>query len=294
MSSRAAPILIIGGNSAIARHLLALLPEARALARLGGGPRITSVGDYAELTAAHFEGARTVINCAGIVRGSDSALNAVNVELQASLARATRDAGAERYVAIGSFSIFGSATRIDAATPEAPADAYGRSKRAGEAALAGLQTDRFRVLSVAFPAIIGTNRTGKVERMLKLWRRIGTWPVPSDDIRRAMIGAEGAARVLAHAAGDDRTGRVLAADPTPFGYRDAAQWLREDVCGAFGMVPLPRAGTALLHRASPSLYRSMMADSMLDLASNYMVESGLESSLRRELVAAVTRGNAQR
>lgn len=289
MIPEARRVLIIGGNSAIARHLLALLPEARAVARTGSHPRVTSVGDYRDLRADSFDGVEAVINCAGVVRGTEAELHAVNVELQVALAKAARDAGAVRYVSIGSFSIFGERSRIGPETPEAPIDAYGRSKRDGDRALHRLQTDRFGILSVAFPAIIGTTRAGKVERMLRLWHRTGIWPMPAEDIARSMIGAEAAARTLAHAAGDDRTGRVLAADPIAFSYRTVAQWLREDVGGRFGLFAVPRQGISLLRRASPSLYRSTMADSMLEPMCNYMIERGLESSLRHELAAAVVR-----
>ncbi|MGK6320559.1 NAD-dependent epimerase/dehydratase family protein [Sphingomonas sp. DT-204] len=294
MTPGAPRVLIIGGNSAIARHLLTLLPEARAVARVGNHPRVTSVGDYRDLRAGSFEGVEAVINCAGTVRGTEAELREVNVELQVALAKAARDAGAVRYVTIGSFSIFGECSRIGPETPIAPVDAYGRSKRDGDQALQRLQTDRFGILTVAFPAIIGTTRIGKVERMLGLWRRTRIWPMPAEDIARSMIGAEGAARVLANAAGDDRTGRVLAADPITFGYRAVAQWLREDVGGTFGLFTVPDRGISLFRRASPSLYRSMMADSMLEPTCNYMVERGLESSLRRELTAAVIRGNMRR
>lgn len=286
-------VLIIGGNSAIARHLLELLPDAQAVARSSDRPRVTAVGDYRELCAKSFDGVQTVINCAGIVRGTDAELHAVNVELQAALARAARASGASRFVAIGSFSIFGDCRRIDSKTPVAPSDSYGRSKCDGDAALRRLETDRFGIMSVAFPAIIGTTRTGKVERMLGLWQRIGLWPMPIGDIARSMIGAEGAARVLAYAAADDRTGRVLAADPIPFRYREIARWLREDVGGAFGLLPVPPAGAALARRVSPSLYRSMMADSLLEAAHNYVVDCGLGSSLRRELAAAMWRNTRQ-
>ena len=284
-------VLIIGGNSSIARHLLTLLPGARAIARTGARPRVVTVGDYRGLRPDDFAGTEVVVNCAGVVSGVEAALRAVNVDLQVSLATAAREAGVTRYITIGSFSIFGARDRIDRDTSPAPADAYGRSKLDGDHALRQLQTDHFGLLSVAFPAIIGTTRAGKVERMLRLWRQIGFWPVPAGDIARSMIGAEGAARVLACAAADDRTGLVLAADPVAFSYHAAAQWLREDLGGAFSQLSVPRAGVALLRRASPSLHRSMMADNLLDPACNYALERGVESSLRSELVAAVTRRN---
>jgi nucleoside-diphosphate-sugar epimerase len=291
MTLAAQRVLIIGGNSAIARHLLTLLPDARAIARAGNHPRVTSVGDYRDVRPDSFRGVQTVVNCAGIVSGTEAELNEVNAALQAALASAAREAGVSRYVTIGSFSIFGACTRIDQDTLVAAGDAYSRSKCVGQQTLQRLQTDRFGTLSVAFPAIIGASRPGKVERMLRIWRRTGIWPMPRGDIVRSMIGAEGAARVLACAAADDRTGQVLAADPTLFGYRPVSQWLREDVGGAFGLLPIPHPAVSLLRRVRPSLYRSMMDDNVLEPTCNYMIECGIKSSLRRELTAAVMRGN---
>ncbi len=293
MASPPARVVVIGGNSSIARHLLDLIPQARALARAEGGARTAAVGDYRALGPSDFAGADVVVNCAGIVSGSEAALQAVNVDLQRHLALAARDAGVGRYVAIGSFSVFGRCKRIGHASAIDPCDAYGRSKNDGDDALLRLNAAGFQTVSVAFPAIVGTTRAGKVEQMLRLWRRFGVWPVPASDIARSMIGALGAARVLAEAVKDDRSGRVLAADPVPFCYGLVAQWLREDVGGAFARLPLPQAGVALLGRASPSLQRSMMTDSLLDPEANYAVELGVVSSLRGELARSVTRTEKQ-
>lgn len=287
MTTAPGRVLILGGNSSIARHLLTLLSDARSIARTGGGERIAVVGDYRDLRPGDFAGARAVINCVGIVSGGEAALRAVNIDLQHMLAQIAREAGVPRYVAIGSLSVFGPRTRIDQGTPVAPIDAYGRSKLEGERALRALETNEFATVSVAFPAIVGTTRLGKVERMLRLWRRTGIWPVPAGDIARSMIGARSAARVLASAIEDDRTGRVLAADPAVFSYAAASRWLREDVGGRFARLPIPSPGVALLARVNPGLHRSIMADSLLDAESNYALDRGIGSTLRQELAEAV-------
>ncbi|WP_164549692.1 NAD-dependent epimerase/dehydratase family protein [Altericroceibacterium xinjiangense] len=286
------PLLVIGGNSAIGRHILELLPDARAIARDGGGGHVSAVGSYFDLAPDAFAGVHTVINCAGLVQGGEDELRRVNCDLQQELAEKARAAGVARYVAIGSFSIFGAREQITAGLQPDPIDAYGRSKLEGERRLAAAQGEGFGVLSVAFPAIIGTSRPGKVERMLHIWRRTRVWPMPAGDVQRSMIGAKAAARVLVAAGSSDRTGRVLAADPVPFTYRSAAQWMREDLGARVGLARVPGAVEALFAASAPGLHRSLMADSMLRPDDNFMSTQRLESSLRPELVASAKRKSA--
>ena len=285
MTATDSRLLIIGGNSAIARRLLALVPSARAIARAGNDPRVRTVGCYTRLGPHDFEGVDTVVNCAGIVTGDAATLHAVNVSLQNQLATAARAAGARRFVAISSFSIFGNRQAIDETTPPCPEDHYGEAKLAAEHGLERLQTTDFATVSVALPAIVGTTRVGKVERMLHWWQQIGTWPMPVGDVTRSMIGAEGAARVLAAVAVRDWTGRVLAADPVAFRYRRVARWLREDARGRFGLLPLRPALLAPVRHAAPRLHRSLMTDSHLADESNHAIIAGVETTLRPTLSA---------
>ncbi len=286
-------LLIIGGNSAIARRLLALVPSARAIARTQHDHRVRAIGCYTRLQPHDFEDTDTVINCAGIVTGDAAALHAINVTLQNQLAATARDAGVRRFVAIGSFSIFGGCHRIDDTTSPCPEDHYGESKLAAERGLQRLRTAYFSTLSVTLPAIVGTARAGKVERMLHWWQRIGTWPTPPGDVTRSMIGVEGAARVLASAAARDWSGRILAADPVAFRYRQVARWLREDVGGRFGLTKLPPAFLAPMRHAAPRLHRSLMTDSQLADESNYAIVAGVETTLRSTLAATFTRKNTK-
>lgn len=291
MPQEPTPLLVIGGNSMIGKHILALVPQARALARAAGSSRVSAIGSYIEIGPDAFDGVELVINCTGLVQGGGNELLRVNADLQQALAEKARAAGVSRYIAIGSFSIFGASERIGHRLPPAPVDAYGRSKLEGERRLAATQAEGFGVLSVAFPAIVGGNRPGKVERMLQLWRRVGLWPVPSDDVSRSMIGAEAAARVLVAAAHSDLTGRVLAADPVPFTFRGVARWMREDLGAQCAMLSVPRGAEALLRRAAPRLHRSLMTDSLLEPEDNFMLAQRIESSLRSELIAAARGGS---
>lgn len=294
MDMEPARVLLIGANSAIGCHIRSLLPDVRAIARSTNVPQVHAVGAYETLPRSLFDGIDTVINCVGLVSGPEADLRRVNGALQTSLATSAREAGVRRYVSIGSFSIFGPRERIDCASVPAPEDTYGRSKLEAEHVLRNLCTKSFATLSVVFPALIGTARPGKVERMLGLWSRLGAWPVPRVDVARSMIGVEAAARILIRAADDDCTGRVLAADPQPFSYGDAARWLHEDVGGRFARIAMPAAAAATLRRVAPGVHRSMMTDSLLDPASNYAARCGFQSSLRRELASSLLRQGARR
>lgn len=293
MTATTREILIIGGNSAIARHLSTLLPQARSIARTASYPHVRSVGSYTGLGPADFDGVDTVINCAGIVTGDARTLQDVNVTLTHHLAAMARAGGVRRFVTIGSFSIFGARSRIDRTTNPSPEDPYGASKLASEIVLQRLQRDDFGVLTVALPAIIGTTRIGKVERMLRGWQRIGTWPMPASDVTRSLIGAFSAARILASAASQDHTGRLLAADPVPFRYRSVAEWLREDVGGQFGLLPLPLLLTAPFARVAPRLHRSLMTDCHLADDSNFAIVAGVKTALRADMGAILARRPVQ-
>ncbi|TCP29363.1 NAD-dependent epimerase/dehydratase family protein [Sphingomonas sp. BK235] len=247
--------------------------------------RVRAIGCYTRLTERDFEGFDAVINCAGIVSGDAGTLAAVNVDLPRRLAMLARAAGVRRFVTIGSFSIFGARTQFDETAPPRPNDAYGASKLAAERALEGLLTADFTTLTVALPAILGTTRVGKVERMIRWWQRFGTWPVPRGDVTRSMIGADVAAGVLTAAAAGSNVGRVLAADPVPFRYRQVAAWLRQDVGGRFGLSNLPPSAVKALERVAPALHRSLMTDSWLPDEFNYTIAAGVATSLRPTLCA---------
>lgn len=82
----------------------------------------------------------TVFHLAGVTRaGSEADYLRVNAEGTGSLARAARDAGVGRFVLVSSLAAGGASTADRARNeddPDRPTGAYGRSKKAGEDALA--------------------------------------------------------------------------------------------------------------------------------------------------------------
>lgn len=280
-------VLILGGNSRIARATAAALGARAVRVARAGGEGVRGIGDYAAMTARDFAGLTAVVNCAGLVAGPAALLEAVNVDLQARLAEAARAAGVRRFVGVGSFSVLGDVAWIDAATPPAPVSDYGRSKLAGEAALAALDTDGFATATVRLPAIVGAGTRGKLADLLRVWRRVGVAPVPARDVRRSMIGLELTGQVLARVALGAERGVVHAADAVPFTFAEAARALRAATGAAFRRVPLPAPAVALLGRAAPALRRSMFADSLLDPAANLCVAEHMPSTLYREIAAMI-------
>jgi len=272
---RQAEIAIIGGNSSIARLLLAgPLVGARSFIRGGevsaGGAPVRRVARYHDIGAADLAGCAAVINCAGAVSGSEEELEEANVALPRALAAACREAGVPRLVHISSFSVYGDAERIGNVTPEIPRSAYGRSKLRGEAVLLEAGNGAFQPVIVRFPAILDPLRPrGKVALLLSAWRRMRVLPVPAREIRRSMISTAMVADVLAELARGNRSGVVLAADPVPFTYAMAEQAIRNGSGSRVHLARLPGFAFAPLQAAAPGLYASLFADSLLDPAANF-------------------------
>lgn len=277
-----AEILLIGGGSRIA-GLLARRLGARAVCvtrRPTGHPGDLIVNDYDAIPPQWFAGRRCVVQCVGTSSGDAAMMERVNARLPIAIARAARVAGVADMIHISSFSVYGRARLIQAATLSAPTGTYGRSKLAADTALLALADDRFRVAVLRLPLVYGGRTPGKLEQLIRLWSRIRLLPVPAADVARAMISIDLSAQVVAHLIDHPRSGVVLAADPRPFTYADAAA-----ARSGLYRLPLPAAVTRSVERLAPGTGNRLFADSILADTDNIAVTLGLSSRLYRDIAA---------
>lgn len=287
MAYRTPHILIIGGDSRIARALTQLRggEVRRILRRSPMRQSDVLVEDYAQLPASVFEGIECVINCVGISTGSAAVMERANVEIPLRAAQAAKAAGVRRFIHISSFSVYGGAQIIDRNTPVAPATDYGRSKLMADQALQALCDERFAVTMLRLPLIYGKESLGKVGQLLRLWQRLRVFPVPANDVSRAMIGVEMSGEVVNQLCSTDSRGIVFAADPQAFSYAR----ISHAAGGRLRIVRFPQFLSGLAERIVPSIADRLFKDSRLSDEDNLAVTYNLKSRLYKDLVAGLDR-----
>lgn len=282
-------ILVIGGGSRIAAALAPHLGDrARWVCRRKGArANEYCVTDYDNIPLAAFDDVSCVVNCVGISNGSRAELNNVNIGHATQCAHAAKSAGVPRFVHISSFSVYGSAERIDRTKSPAPTSDYGRSKLAADVALTAMNNADFNVTLLRLPliyAVGGFGKMGKLGHLLSLWRRLRIWPVPTSDVARAMISVDLSAEVIAHLIDDNqRIGIVFAADPQSFTYACTAAARPLD---QLRQLRVPRQITGILRLIAPSVGIRLFADSRLADEDNLAIQYGLASLLYRDISAA--------
>lgn len=277
-------VLVVGGGSRLAMALRPRLPADSVYVsrRPTGRGEERIVADYAAVPPALFAETACVINCVGTSGGAAEQMHRLNVEVPAVLAGAARAAGVRHFIHVSSFSVYGAAETIDRSTPERPDTAYGRSKAEGDSRLLALAGDGFGVTLLRLPMLYDEGSLGKLGRLLRLWRRVGIVPVPESDVRRAMIGMELAAEVIARLVHAPRHGVVLAADPQHFSYRGVQGARPERLL----RLVIPQPAADLARRGFPALARRLFGNSCVPAESNLAVELGLSSRLYADIAAA--------
>ena len=281
-------ILLLGGDSRLARRIAARRPFARSVVRHGTADAVTTVvADYAEVPLSAFVGIATVVNCVGTPVGSPATLHAVNHDVAFASATRARAAGCRHFIQVSSLSVYGRAEQIDGMTPVAPVSAYGRSKAAADAALSALDDDAFAVTILRVPALYGRGAAGKFGALARAMRRLGGFPVSRPLPQRSLLHLDNAAAVIA--ALPPQNGVVLAADHDLFDLGVLADVLaRLDVRRPV-LVPLPRFALAPLAIAAPAVYAGLFAASVIDAAAAISTSMTLPVGLRdglAEMLAA--------
>lgn len=276
-------IAVIGAHGAVGRALLSeFAGQAEGFAR-SPGPGVSAVGDYHNLGVTQLAGFTSIVNCAGLVAGSPGQLFEANVAMPRHLCEIARQAGAQHFVQLSSFSALGDASVVGPATPERPRSEYGRSKLDGDRALLELADDRFAVCSVRLPAIVGTGQD-KLTRLVRTWLRVRYFPAPRRPVRRSMISVRMAARALTLATTSRLSGVCFAADPEPFEFALAAEAISLAARRNVRLLPLPGAFFAPLAALAPAAFSSLYRDSMIQSAAN--IAGDFKSDLY-SLIAAI-------
>ena len=283
-------ILVTGANGELGRALLHALGSGTAIAATRKGQSPLPGFEHAPLgpdgtpPASVLLRCRAVINVAGSVTGDDATLDAANIRLPLAIAHAARNAGIAKMVQVSSFATAGRAEYIDAATPERPINAYGRSKAAGDRAVLALATDAFRIECLRLPFLFSATKPGLFAPLLSLSDRLRMLPARADrPFRRSMFTYADAARALIASAKDSCGGISFAADPQLFTYSLLTTILAEEADRTVRIVPVPRPLVAAINGLLPGIGRRLFRSSVLAPSANRAGERppGLEVELRQ-------------
>jgi len=257
MSAR---VILIGGASRAARAIAgrigdgACVPVVRGPGGAADGAAVT-VADYREVPAEMDLDGAVLVNCVGSPLGSEPELLALNRDVPVAWAQAGRERGARGFIQLSSFSIYAPGNPVDAASPLAPATAYGRSKLAAERELATLAKDGFAVDQIRVPILVGAG-SDKLAQLVRFVKRTGIVPMPGKPVPRPMLSYSGLAAVVAGSIARPTTRIAVATDPEPFDYpllRQAA------LAAGHRAIPVPVPGfvQAAIRLGAPGVHRSM-------------------------------------
>jgi nucleoside-diphosphate-sugar epimerase len=204
----------IGG--AICRALAPVLGGVRTACALPNGVARLVTGDLAAAVPV-LPPVKAVVHAAGLGhrRGVDAAAwRRANVDAAANLARASRAAGAERFVLISTAHVHGRANDgvVTDDTAFNPMDGYAASKLEAERAVAEIFGPGLTIVRPV--AVIGPGCPGNLQLIMKLLARGIPLPFAAIDNRRSFIAADDLARlVLAVLQSPAPAGTILAAHP---------------------------------------------------------------------------------
>lgn len=224
-----------------------------------------------EAFAQLLDGIDAVVHAAGLAHQAagidEAAMQAVNADAAARLARAARRQGIGRFVLISSIrAVTGpSAAETLAETAEAsPTDAYGRSKRAAERAV---QTDQPEATILRPPVIHGAGAKGNMARLARF--ACLPMPLPLGGLagRRSILSdanlASAVAFVLDHP--ETRGSVYHLADGTPLTLPEMVAMMRQAIGRAPGIVALPLVlAERMIAPLAPGMAGQILGDLVVD------------------------------
>jgi nucleoside-diphosphate-sugar epimerase len=212
-------VLVTGASGFLGRYVIqALIARNIRVRAVSRSPRPVAEklalvewrqGDLSDVAgwSALLDGVDTVVHLAALTGAEpENRLMEFNATATGRLARQASVAGVRHFVYLSSVRVYGHAGTILATTAISPADAYGRSKLAGEkevvnAAARGTMT--YAILRPPF--VYGADRTGLLSLMNSAARSGLPLPLAGLNNRRSLIFVANLANAVAAAAGTSDT-----------------------------------------------------------------------------------------
>lgn len=291
MEQQNSPLVALTGaggfvGRAIAATLLARGYRVRALSSGHGAPAPHGIERWdlpsPDAPAARFENAlagATHLVHAGALNNADrrlgdAAYHGPNTVLTGRLAAAAASLLPGRTVFVSSIRAVAGAAfdgHLDTRTIPAPADAYGRSKRAGELAALEAYGDRRDIAILRFPAVYGPGMKGGLDALLRMADTALPLPLLGIAARRSLLSREAAAeavlRLIEAQALPDAV--FFACDREPVTLGDIVGAFREGLGRTrrlFGVAPAALAGAARLAGRNRA-WRALSASQTCDASS---------------------------
>lgn len=268
-------VLVTGANGRLGRAVVERLGD-QAIAGVrkpAGFSRELLIPSDGNVAPNELVGITAVINCAGRVDAAPDDLAQANVTYPATLARAAREAGTERFVQVSSFSVFGRIERIDASSEIAPVDDYGHSKVDAEQVLARLETRHFHTTAVRLPFMFSATHPALFGRLIPILLRLRFLPSTAGaPASRSMITyAEAAGALIACASGAcPSMGTIAAADPEPLALSDLAAAIQRHLGKKVTVAPIPATIAKLMTNVAPSIGNRLFRSSVLAPEANFL------------------------
>jgi len=263
-----AKILVTGASGFVGRHLVPML-QARGHAVVEVGRRqragaahhvmISDIGPETDWSGK-LEGMDCIIHLAGLAHRTapDEQFRAVNDQGTKRLVNACRNAG------IGTFILLSSIAARKAEKSPQEANAYGRSKLAGERHLLGtMEQASLTGIILRPPMIYGFDAPGNWHRLQRL--AAGELPLPFGSVHNhrshCSIDNLCSAIVAALEAGSQVSGVYEIADKDEVSLAETLVWLREGMGKGARLLPVPMG---LLRAMLAALRQKKLVESMLD------------------------------
>ena len=179
-------ILVLGGNSYIAKHFIKAYQERYELKIIR---RDGVFQDYFDLKKSDFTGCDAVVNFTAVVHqknASEAIHHTYNEELVKYIADLACDAGVKHFVQLSTISVYGENEMIDHTTVPNPASLYGKYKLKADEYL--LAQNKRMVVSILRPTVVyGKGSPGNMATLVKILNTQLPLPLKYTNNQRAIL-----------------------------------------------------------------------------------------------------------